>query len=154
MHGRPRRSPSKRSPHGSGVPFFVKPANAGSSVGVSKVSDAGRLCRLPCTKRSSSTRKVLIEEFIRGREIECAVLGNDEPMASCLGEIIPTHDFYSYEAKYLDENGALLQIPAEIEESAAQHIRQLADSNLSNALLRRHGARGLLPAPRWRSAGQ
>ncbi len=108
-----------------GVPLFVKPANAGSSVGVSKVSDAGAYAAAMQEAFKFDT-KVLIEEFISGREIECAVLGNDEPMASCLGEIIPTHDFYSYEAKYLDEHGALLQIPAEIEDGTAQQIRLLA----------------------------
>ncbi len=108
-----------------GVPFFVKPANAGSSVGVSKVADAGAYTAA-MREAFKFDRKVLIEEFIAGREIECAVLGNDEPQASCLGEIIPTHEFYSYEAKYLDENGALLQIPAEIEEGTTLQIRRLA----------------------------
>lgn len=107
------------------APFFVKPANAGSSVGVSKVKDAeGYAAAL--REAFKFDTKVIIERFIAGREIECAVLGNDAPKASCLGEIIPTHEFYSYEAKYLDEQGALLKIPAEMEESTAQQIRQLA----------------------------
>ena len=58
--------------------------------------------------------KIIIEEFINGREIECSVLGNDKPVASLPGEIIPRHDFYSYEAKYIDENGAVLEIPAKL----------------------------------------
>lgn len=108
-----------------GVPLFIKPANAGSSVGVNKVADAGAFAAA-LRDAFDFDSKVLIEAFIAGREIECAVLGNDEPIASCLGEIIPTHDFYSYEAKYLDEQGALLRIPADIEDGAAQQIRQLA----------------------------
>jgi D-alanine-D-alanine ligase len=97
-----------------GAPFFVKPANSGSSVGVSKVRDA------------AGWAAALAEEFIRGREIEVAVLGNDSPQASVPGEIIPQHDFYSYEAKYLDENGALLRIPAELPPAVRDRVRQLA----------------------------
>lgn len=107
------------------VPFFVKPANAGSSVGVSKVTNTEEYDDA-LREAFKFDNKVLIEEFVSGREIECAVLGNDDPIASCLGEIIPTHDFYSYEAKYLDEHGALLQIPAELTERTAEQIRQLA----------------------------
>ena len=66
------------------------------------------------------------EEFIKGREIECAVLGNDNPVASAIGEIIPRTDFYSYETKYIDKNGALLEIPAKIGEQLAEQIRALA----------------------------
>ena len=108
-----------------GLPFFVKPANAGSSVGVSKVTDDDSYA-MAMHEAFKFDGKVLIEEFIIGREIACAVLGNDEPIASCLGEIVPTHDFYSYEAKYLDEDGALLQIPAEVEDGLVQQIRLLA----------------------------
>ncbi|HPK00175.1 MAG TPA: D-alanine--D-alanine ligase [Candidatus Hydrogenedentes bacterium] len=108
-----------------GSPFFIKPANAGSSVGVSKVTNTEDYATALREALKFDT-KVLIEEFIEGREIECAVLGNDEPTASCLGEIIPTHDFYSYEAKYLDEHGALLKIPAEIEQGTGEHLRRLA----------------------------
>jgi D-alanine-D-alanine ligase len=71
-------------------------------------------------------RKLLVEEFIRGREIEVAVLGNEDPRASVPGEIIPQHDFYSYEAKYLDEKGALLRIPAELPPTVRDRVRQLA----------------------------
>jgi len=107
------------------LPFFVKPANAGSSVGVSKVQntsdwDAARDLAL------RYDHKILVEEFIRGREVEVAVLGNDEPAASIPGEIIPQHEFYSYEAKYLDENGALLNIPAELPDDVSDRVRQLA----------------------------
>jgi D-alanine-D-alanine ligase len=108
-----------------GVPFFVKPANSGSSVGVSKVRDAAGWTAAR-TEALRYDHKVLVEEFIRGREIEVAVLGNDDPQASVPGEILPQHEFYSYEAKYLDENGALLRIPAELPPAVSEHVRQLA----------------------------
>lgn len=108
-----------------GCPFFVKPANAGSSVGISKVRSDGewRDARALALRYD---RKLLVEEFVRGREIEVAVLGNDEPEASVAGEIIPSHEFYSYEAKYLDENGARLRIPAELPPSLSEKVRTLA----------------------------
>lgn len=95
-----------------GLPFFVKPANMGSSVGVHKVKTLDEAVAKLEDAFSYDT-KVLAEKFVAAREIECAVLGNHEPKASIIGEIIPTHEFYSYEAKYLDENGAHLKIPAE-----------------------------------------
>jgi len=67
-----------------------------------------------------------VEQSIHGREIECAVLGNDEPKASIPGEIIPTHEFYSYEAKYLDENGARLEIPAKLDAATVKRVQELA----------------------------
>ena len=96
-----------------GAPFFVKPANSGSSVGVSKVRDAAGWAAAR-TLALRYDHKLLVEEFIQGREIEVAVLGNDDPQASVPGEIVPQHEFYSYEAKYLDENGAVLRIPADL----------------------------------------
>jgi D-alanine-D-alanine ligase len=108
-----------------GAPFFVKPANSGSSVGVNKVRDAAGWAAAR-TEALRYDRKLLVEEFIRGREIEVAVLGNDDPQASVPGEIIPQHDFYSYEAKYLDENGALLRIPADLPPAMSVRVRQLA----------------------------
>ncbi len=95
------------------LPLFVKPANLGSSVGITKVHQAQDL-DAAIKIALQYDRKVIIESEIKGREIEVAVLGNDRPQASIPGEIIPQHDFYSYEAKYLDENGALLQIPADL----------------------------------------
>ena len=108
-----------------GVPFFVKPANMGSSVGVTKVSDAGTW---PSALEEAFRfdRKVLVEAGIEGRELECAVLGNDAPIASVPGEVIPSHEFYSYEAKYLDEKGARLEIPADLPEEVARRVRELA----------------------------
>ncbi len=95
-----------------GLPFFVKPANSGSSVGVHKVKNKNEALEKLKDAFSFDT-KVLAEKAIAARELECAVLGNHEPRASIIGEIIPNHEFYSYEAKYMDENGADLKIPAE-----------------------------------------
>lgn len=109
-----------------GSPFFIKPANAGSSVGVHKIKSSAEFSeKLKDAFQFDS--KVLAEEFIQGREIECSVMGhNHDPEASLPGEIIPQHEFYSYEAKYLDDNGALLKIPAEISAEALDKLQSLA----------------------------
>jgi len=108
-----------------GFPFFIKPANLGSSVGIAKVKDKKDF--IPALEDAFSyDRKVLIEEFIPGREIECSVLGNDNPIASLPGELIPQHEFYSYEAKYIDENGALFTIPAVLDKELVSHIQNMA----------------------------
>ena len=107
------------------VPFFVKPANLGSSVGVAKVSTEGELEKA-LEEAFSFDSKILIEEFIKGREIECSVLGNDDPSASVAGEVIPTHDFYDYDAKYLDTKGATLKIPADLSEDVLKNVQRLA----------------------------
>jgi D-alanine-D-alanine ligase len=70
--------------------------------------------------------KVVLEEEIKGREIECAVLGNENPQASALGEIIPQEEFYSYSAKYLNEKGALLEIPAKVSKQTEEKMKDLA----------------------------
>lgn len=108
-----------------GLPFFVKPANLGSSVGVSKVKSEGDF-DTAVKEAFQYDNKILIEEFIDGREVECSVLGNQQPIASVVGEIIPTHEFYSYEAKYIDEKGAALEVPAKIPENVSNRIRELA----------------------------
>ncbi len=108
-----------------GLPLFVKPANLGSSVGISKVADASKL-KTALEEALQYDRKALVERFIKGREIECSVLGNQDPIASVPGEIIPQHEFYSYEAKYLDENGALLQIPADLPPDIVKRVQELA----------------------------
>ncbi len=108
-----------------GLPFFVKPANLGSSVGISKVKSKDEF-EEKVAFAFQFDHKILIEEFIPGREIECSVLGNENPIASLPGEIIPQHEFYSYEAKYLDENGALFEIPAQLSEKEIQDIQSLA----------------------------
>lgn len=108
-----------------GEMFFVKPSCMGSSVGVSKVKNAESLGVAIATAFEYS-HKVLIEKAINCREIECAVLGNLEPKASTLGEICPTHEFYSYEAKYIDPNGAELIVPASLSPDLSQKIQQMA----------------------------
>jgi len=93
-------------------PYFVKPANMGSSVGVSKVKN--KQDALKCFQLAFEyDTKVIVEQAIDGREIECSVLGNNFPQASVLGEVIPQAEFYDYKAKYIDADGAILKIPAE-----------------------------------------
>lgn len=108
-----------------GSPLFVKPANAGSSVGVHKVSDKEAFTTA-LEDAFKYDRKVLIEEAIQGIEVECAVLGNENPQASVVGAIIPTETFYSYEAKYISSTGAKLMIPADIPDEVSELIRQTA----------------------------
>jgi len=108
-----------------GLPLFVKPANMGSSVGVSKVNNEDEY-KEAVIKAFNFDTKVIIEENIEGREIECSVLGNDNPIASIPGEVIPKHDFYSYDAKYIDEQGAILEIPAKISDENIKKIQGLA----------------------------
>jgi D-alanine-D-alanine ligase len=108
-----------------GLPFFAKPANMGSSVGVHKIHTQEEY--LPgIADAFKYDSKIVIEEFIPGRELECAVLGNEEPQASVPGEIKSAHEFYSYEAKYIDENGAVTEIPARIPGETAERVRELA----------------------------
>lgn len=105
-------------------PFFVKPANAGSSVGVHKVKSAADL-RPALQDAFAFDLKVLVEKGVAARELECAVLGNEDPKASIVGEIIPRHEFYSYEAKYLDDNGADLCIPAkDVPSAIVEKVRE------------------------------
>ena len=108
-----------------GLPFFIKPANLGSSVGIHKVKDKQQF-EQALRDAFQYDSKILIEEYIQGREIECSVLGNDHPIASLPGEIIPQHEFYSYEAKYLDEKGAILEIPAELPAEVTKEIQDIA----------------------------
>jgi D-alanine-D-alanine ligase len=108
-----------------GLPFFVKPANLGSSVGIHKVKDRKQFEHAVCDAFQYD-RKILAEECIVGREIEVSVLGNDDPIASVPGEIIPQHEFYSYEAKYIDEHGAILEIPAQLPASVVQEVQRVA----------------------------
>jgi D-alanine-D-alanine ligase len=110
-----------------GFPAFVKPANAGSSVGVSKVKNA---TELEPALRASLTydTKVLVEAGVNAREIECAVLGNDEPLASMPAEIVVHHKdgFYSYDAKYVAADGADAKIPANLPPETTARVRSLA----------------------------
>ncbi|MDP2631100.1 MAG: D-alanine--D-alanine ligase [Candidatus Uhrbacteria bacterium] len=108
-----------------GLPLFIKPANMGSSVGVSKVFNKEDFDRA-VKEAFTYDAKILIEEYIKGREIECSVLGDDDASASVPGEIISSHEFYSYDAKYLDENGARAEIPAQLSDDTTRRIQELA----------------------------
>lgn len=116
---------SKEAADKFGFPVFVKPACSGSSVGVYKCLDITEL-RENIRRSLHFDSRVLIEEAIIGREIECAILGNDELLASVPGEIISRHAFYSYEAKYIDAEGARLDIPAQLDDKTVEHVKQTA----------------------------
>jgi D-alanine-D-alanine ligase len=108
-----------------GFPVFVKPANLGSSVGISKARHATEL-RAAIELAASFDRKIVIEAAVpEAREIEVAVLGNDDPEASVPGEIIPSREFYDYQAKYIDDSSKLL-IPAPLTDTQTKEVRQLA----------------------------
>lgn len=110
-----------------GSPFFIKPANAGSSVGVHKIKSASDFS-VKLKDAFQFDNKVLAEEFIQGRELECSVMGlNHKPKASLPGEVIPQHDFYSYEAKYVDDNGAVIEIPAKLNGDEIKRMQDLAE---------------------------
>ena len=105
-------------------PFFVKPANLGSSVGISKVHGSEEI--IPAIDEAARyDRKIIVEEGFDAREIECSVLGNDEPIASVPGEILPAHEFYDYEAKYFDDRSGLV-IPADLPPETTEEVRRLA----------------------------
>ena len=108
-----------------GLPLFVKPANLGSSVGISKVETQSEY-ETALDEAFQYDTKAVVEAFIDGREIEVAVLGNEEPIASVPGEVIPHHEFYSYEAKYIDEEGAGLEIPAKLTDALVREAQELA----------------------------
>jgi D-alanine-D-alanine ligase len=108
-----------------GLPLFVKPANMGSSVGVNKVRHEAEYHSAIREAREYDT-KIVLEEFISGRELECSVLGNETPRASLPGEVKSQHEFYSYDAKYLDEQGAVLEIPARIDDETCRTLQALA----------------------------
>jgi D-alanine-D-alanine ligase len=107
-----------------GYPCFTKFANSGSSVGTTKAHNREELLR-GLEEASQFDRKLVVERGIEARELEVSVLGNDQPEASVVGEVIPAHEFYDYEAKYLDE-GSRLEIPAQISSALAERVRQLA----------------------------
>lgn len=107
-----------------GYPCFVKPANLGSSVGISKVHDASELAKA-LSEAGQYDRKIIVEKGVNARELEVSVLGNDEPIASVVGEIVPTREFYDYEAKYVDDGSELL-VPAPVPEEVSEEVRALA----------------------------
>jgi D-alanine-D-alanine ligase len=109
-----------------GFPLFVKPANLGSSVGISKAKHAAEL-RTAIQLAAKYDRKIVVEAAVPdAREIECAVLGNDDPEASVPGEIVPSREFYDYTAKYTDGDASQLLIPAPISEARSEQVRALA----------------------------
>jgi D-alanine-D-alanine ligase len=110
--------------HPFDYPVFVKPARLGSSVGISKVSDEGRLAPAVELARRHDD-KVLIEEFVSGVEVECGVLGNRSPVASEVGEIVAHAEWYDYSAKY-DEGGMDLVVPARVSAETRQRVQELA----------------------------
>ena len=107
-----------------GFPAFIKAANSGSSVGINKAKNKEELKKY-IEYAGKFDKKILIEKGIQGQEVECAVLGNDDVMASCVGEIKSADEFYSYDAKYQNENSRTL-IPANLNEEVANEIRKLA----------------------------
>lgn len=108
-----------------GFPVFIKPVRAGSSVGISKAATKAEFLKaVPEAFRFDS--RIMIEPAVDAREIECSVIGNMTAEAYLPGEIAPTHAFYDYEAKYIDENGAALLIPAEIDDEMSSLVRETA----------------------------
>jgi D-alanine-D-alanine ligase len=114
----------RRAEATSDYPLFTKPANMGSSVGVSKANDRDQLVK-GLQLAAKYDRRLLVEQGVDAREIEVSVLGNEEPEASVAGEIVPGAEFYSYEAKYIDDTSELM-IPAPIPEETSKEIRRLA----------------------------
>jgi D-alanine-D-alanine ligase len=127
-----RRSQWERSPETVlseieqrlGYPNFVKPANLGSSVGINKAHNREEL-EHALRVAAEYDRKVIIEQGINCRELECAILGNDEPIASVVGEVIASGEFYDYNAKYIDNKSQVL-IPADLPQSSAEEVRRQA----------------------------
>lgn len=107
-----------------GYPVYVKPSNSGSSVGINKAHNEEELAEA-VEFASKYDRKILIEEEIKGREVECAVLGNEEVEATCIGEILPAEEFYTFDAKYKNSESRVI-IPAEISENISEEIRRNA----------------------------
>ena len=105
-------------------PIFVKPCNAGSSLGISKAGNRAELEKA-IAEAAKFDSKILCEEYIDGYEVECAVLGNEDTRASVVGQITPSNEFYDYSAKYID-NASGLTIPANIPEETAEKIREYA----------------------------
>ena len=120
----PAASLARRVEAELGFPCFVKPANLGSSVGISKVKQPGGLAAA-VAEAGAYDPKVVIEAAVKGREFECAVLGNEEPEASVVGELVPSREFYDYADKYV-EQGARVLIPAPLPETTAAGVRSIA----------------------------
>ncbi len=114
-----------RVQHELGLPVFVKPANLGSSVGIHKAANRSEF-EEGVTDAFRFDSKILVEEAVVGRELECSVLGNEDPIASVPGEVKPNDEFYTYNAKYIDENGAILEIPARLPSDTTRRVQELA----------------------------
>ena len=108
-----------------GLPVYIKPANMGSSVGISRVSDESQYEKAIELAYQFDT-KLVIEANIDGREVECAILGNENPKASVPGEVAATKEFYDYEAKYLDDKGYEIMIPADLDKDVENRVREIA----------------------------
>jgi len=108
-----------------GSELFVKPANMGSSVGITYVKKHDQF-KDALDYAFEYDNKIIIESKITGREVECAVMGNLDPIASVVGEVIPKGGFYSYESKYIDEDGAELEVPAKITEDELKMIQKVS----------------------------
>jgi len=111
-----------------GLPFFVKPANLGSSVGITKVKSKEGFDKA-IADAFLYDRKILVEEFIRGREIVCSVLGNEVPIVSLPGEIIPKGEFYSYEAKYVVDDGAEYKVPVDLPHDMVEKAQAISSDS-------------------------
>jgi D-alanine-D-alanine ligase len=107
------------------LPMFIKPANSGSSVGINKAHNKEEFAEF-IEEAFKYDSKIVVEEGIVGREIEVSVLGNEEVKASLPGEVIPSHEFYDYDAKYLDENGAAFKIPVELSPEQTALVQETA----------------------------
>ena len=105
-------------------PMFVKPSNSGSSVGIRKVENIDQLEKA-IEYASKYDKKILVEQGLSGKEVECAVLGNEDVIASCVGEIKPAEEFYSFDAKYKNSESKVL-IPADLQKEMSNEIRKLA----------------------------
>lgn len=107
------------------LPLFIKPVNTGSSVGINKVQNEPEFEKA-VAEAFRYDKKIIVEQAINGREIECSILGNRQPTVSLPGEIIPKDKFYSYRAKYLDKDGAILKVPIELPKEITETIQELS----------------------------
>ncbi|MCH9630658.1 MAG: D-alanine--D-alanine ligase A [Chlamydiia bacterium] len=108
-----------------GYPVFIKPSNSGSSLGINRAKNREELA-LYVKEAFCYDHKIVVEEAIDAREFECSVMGYKDPIVSLPGEVIPSHDFYSYEAKYLDCDGAKFKVPAELDQDMIEGIQEAA----------------------------
>ena len=123
--GEPAEGSFENAKQSLGMPMFIKPANLGSSVGITKANTEEEYYS-GISEAFQFDEKIIIEEAISGRELECSVLGNEDPVASLPGEVIAEDQFYSYDAKYVSKTAAKTQIPAELPEDVIQDIQTTA----------------------------